>query len=114
MGKFTPGKWKIDWSSCVSYDCPHTFIYPEDLQVRQIDEDVHIALVRDFLDSKDSYDECSFNARLIAAAPEMYELLRELLLHNDYGLSLQQAKKISSLLSRIDGDSDAEKQESDP
>lgn len=52
--------------------------------------------------------------RLIAAAPEMYNVLRELLLHNDYGLSLEQGVKISSLLARIDGDSHVETEEAKP
>ena len=70
MSKFTAGKWKIDMSSSVSYECLHTFIYPEDIQVKQIDKDVHIALVNH------AYPEWQANARLIAAAPKMYERLK--------------------------------------
>ena len=50
------------------------------------------------------------DARLIAAAPEMYELLKEELIPiSDYGgiLSLSREDKIRKLLARIDGDSDA-------
>ena len=75
MRKFTKDNWKIDMSSCVSNECTHTFIYPEHLRIKQIDEDVHIALVRMYEDDKGSYDECYANARLIAAAPKLYELL---------------------------------------
>ncbi len=57
-------------SSSVSYECLHDFIYPKDLQVRQIDEDVHIALVNH------AYPEWQANARLIAHAPEMYKVLQ--------------------------------------
>ena len=47
------------------------------------------------------------NARLIAAAPEMYELLKEELIPtSDYGgiLSFEREKKIRTLLTRIDGE----------
>ena len=107
MGKFTAGKWK---AGKADFD---TSVYTED-------EEIRIAIMRGLDDyacigvrENEAHEIQRANARLIAAAPEMYELLRELLLHNDYGLSLQQAEEISSLLSRIDGDSDAEKQESD-
>ena len=40
MRKFTEDNWKIDMSSCVSNECTHTFIYPEHLRIKQIDEDV--------------------------------------------------------------------------
>ena len=108
MRKFTPGKWKIDMSSFVSYDCPHTFIYPEDLKVRQIDEDVHIALVNC------NYDEWAANARLIAAAPEMYGELYEALQlcegksSYDGDEFASQAKSIRELLARIDRPADVE------
>lgn len=73
MSEFTKGKWKIDCSSIVSYECRHIFIYPENLEFKQIDKDIHISLVNE------NYDECAANARLIAAAPEMYKALSHLL-----------------------------------
>ncbi len=101
MSKFTKGEWKVDMSSSVSYECLHDFIYPEDLQVRQIDEDVHIALVNH------AYPEWQANARLIAAAPELYELVREELIPtSDYGgiLSFAREAKVRKLLAYIDGE----------
>ena len=47
------------------------------------------------------------NARLIAAAPDMYELLREELIPtSDYGgiVSFERERKVKALLARIDGD----------
>lgn len=108
MRKFTKGNWKIDMSSMVSYECRHTFIYPEDLEVKQIDEDVHIALVNE------NYEECAANARLIAAAPEMYELLKVWTQMRTQPTLMIARKKAEELLASIDGDSDVKTQESEP
>lgn len=54
-----------------------------------------------------SKQEYQANGRLIAAAPEMYELLKEELIPtSDYGgiLSFEREKKIRTLLTRIDGE----------
>lgn len=99
MIEFTGGEWKIDMQSCVSYECVHTFIYPEDLQVRQCDDDIHIALVNH------AYPEWQANARLIAAAPEMYRLLESIVsLLSVHSYSQGEAVKIHQLLARIDGE----------
>ena len=112
MRKFTKDNWKIDMSSCVSNECMHTFIYPEHLRIKQIDEDVHIALARMYEDDKGSYDECYANARLIAAAPKMYErlkLLARLISRQAQGqlrenISPDIAQSIYELLAEIDNE----------
>ena len=104
MRKFTEDNWKIDMSSCVSDECTHTFIYPEHLRIEQIDEDVYIALARIYEDDKGSYDECYANARLIASAPEMYELLK-VWVNVQAQPTLRNAQaRAQELLARIDGE----------
>ncbi len=52
-------------------------------------------------------EEAQANARLIAAAPEMYEMLKEEIIPtSDYGgiISFEREKKIKTLLARIDGE----------
>ncbi len=75
MSKFTKGKWGIDRNDYSIYsdseDCCVADLYPVD-----------------------SNEQLVANARLIAAAPDMYRLLQEF---------SQQTKSIEELLSRIDG-----------
>lgn len=62
MGKHTPGPWKADgkqlWRVGKSYDDPD-------------DPHVYLGEVADWC------DQCKANLHLMAAAPEMYELLKE-------------------------------------
>ena len=91
MSEFTKGKWEIEGTV--------PFGIKSEASLR-------IAIVLKLSD-----------ARLIAAAPEMYELLKEELIPiSDYGgiVSLSREDKIRKLLARIDGDSDAQTEESDP
>ena len=79
MAKFTQGKWKV------LYGKPIVSIVDEDNDPIQLTE---------------------ANARLIVAAPEMYELLKEELIPtSDYGgtLSFSREAKLRELFTRIDG-----------
>ncbi len=56
------------------------------------------------------------NARLIAAAPELYKLLKEELIPiSDYGgiLSFERERKVTKLLDRIDGKEDSHDRKTD-
>lgn len=78
MSKFTKGKWKIKYGPMIQG------IFDEDNKPVQLNE---------------------ANARLIAAAPEMYELLKEEIIPtSDYGgiLSFERERKIKELLAKID------------
>ncbi len=80
MSKFTKGKWKVKYNPMIQG------IFDEDNKPVQLNE---------------------ANARLIVAAPEMYEMLREELIStSDYGgiLSFEREKKIRTLLAQIDGE----------
>ena len=117
MSKFTPGKWIAD--------CTHTLKLSdyEVLSVAQENDDMEIVngkkcILMPFWGKRIAFipikhngdisrEEVNANARLIAAAPEMYELLREELIPtSDYGgiPSLSRADKIHKLLARIDGE----------
>ena len=87
MSKFTKGKWEV---------------YSSTNSIGVFDEDGE--LVKTIADS--IYGD-ETNARLIAASPEMYELLREELIPtSDYGgiVSFEREKKIRTLLAWIDGE----------
>ncbi len=83
MSKFTKGTWEVE----IIYGDHYTVFANEHL-------------VADCFSNE-------ANAQLIAAAPEMYELLKEELIPtSDYGgiLSFEREKKIRTLLTRIDGE----------
>ena len=85
MAEFSTGKWEIDTSRDSLLICAPT-------------PDGYKTLV--------AYAYTWENARLIAAALEMYELLKEELIPiSDYGgiLSLSREDKLRKLLARIDG-----------
>ena len=87
MSKFTKGKWEV---------------YSSTDGIGVFDEDGE--LVETIADS--IYGDKA-NARLIAAGPEMYELLREELIPtSDYGgiVSFERERKIKELLAWIDGE----------
>ena len=94
MSKFTQGKWEWDKENCLVFTTIFT--------VHGSSERYYVA---DFeLDYAISREEREANARLIAAAPEMYELLESLvniLLVHSY--SQEKAIRIANLLARIDG-----------
>ena len=95
MSKFTQGKWEWDKENCLVF----TTMYSEDGSSERY-------YVADFeMDYAISREEREANARLIAAAPEMYELLESLvniLLVHSY--SQDKAIRIANLLARIDGE----------
>ncbi len=83
MSKFTEGKWEVE----IIYG-DHCAVFANEY------------LVADCFGNE-------ANARLIAAAPEMYELLKgELIPTSDYGgiISFEREKKIKTLLAQIDGE----------
>ena len=89
MSNFTEGEWKVN----KHYGCIYS-------------GETLIARVANFSENA-STPETEANARLIAAAPELYEMLREELIPiSDYGglLSLSRADKVHKLLARIDGE----------
>ena len=84
MSYFTKHKWKFDDSTRTIRD----------------DDGFLIAVVEIQYGNKT-------NGRLIAAAPEMYELLKEELIPtSDYGgvVSFERERKVRELLARIDGE----------
>ena len=95
MSKFTQGEWEWDKENCLVF----TTMYSEDGSSERY-------YVADFeMDYAISREEREANARLIASAPEMYELLESLvniLLAHSY--SQDKAIRIVDLLARIDGE----------
>ncbi|MBQ9432948.1 MAG: hypothetical protein IJU26_01895 [Synergistaceae bacterium] len=107
MSKFTGGKWKID-STLRRVSCPTVCeIRPETSNENIPPQSIaHIPLMS-FGEGSISKQEAEANARLIAAAPEMYRLLKEELIPtSDYGgiLSFAREVKIRAVLARIDGE----------
>ena len=99
MSKFTPGKW---WIAPPIFDGDAIFAPAQEKGRRN--EVVAIGILN------------KADARLIVAAPNMYELLRmamwSLRHHSDNDGII--AYRIGELLACIDGDSDVEKKESEP
>ena len=88
MSEFTPGKWAFD------------------MLPRKIGA-IPITTPREEIAYVCASSRAEANARLIAAAPEMYEMLKEELIPtSDYGgiLSLSRTAKIRGLLAQIDGE----------
>ena len=82
MSKFTAGKWKVD----------------------EIYGDHYVVFAEGLHTVADCFGD-EANARLIAAAPELYRMLREELIPtSDYGglLSFSREAKVRELLDRID------------
>lgn len=94
MSKFTKGKWEADeFGDSVYYRDKDGYCYCIDfIKIQGGSPVVNQAI-----------------ARLIAAAPEMYEMLREELIPtSDYGgiVSFERERKIKELLARIDGEAE--------
>ena len=90
MSKFAKGKWEIDGYGISMFD-------------EQKEATLYV------VDKVFGWtaEQAEANMRLIAAAPEMYELLKEELIPtSDYGgiLSFEREKKIRALLAQIDGE----------
>ena len=83
MSEFTKGKWIID------RDGSAIFSDSEDCYVAE-------------LSPANSDEQVAANARLIAAAPEMYELLKSLS-YRTSGMEEHEVLRIRELLARIDG-----------
>ena len=101
MSEFTKGKWEagIDPIAVI----PHVYVWTKLKQ--QKNKPAIIAVMHRCPYIKDK--EQLANARLIAAAPDMYELLKEELIPtSDYGgiVSFEREKKIRTLLAQIDGE----------
>ena len=84
MSKFTKGKWIID------RDGSAIFSDSEDCYVAE-------------LSPANSDEQVAANARLIAAAPEMYELLKKILDDTQNG-QFAREDLLKELLARIDGE----------
>ena len=87
MSKFSKGKWRADYEE-------NKYIWSSEGEVLG---ELYFT----------TPEETKANARLIAAAPEMYELLKEELVPtSDYGgiVSFERERKIKELLARIDGE----------
>lgn len=98
MSKFTNGTWSVGISEKYG-----PYVYADD-------GDAIIAVIRNcgHISESNAKDAvCQANARLIAAAPELYKLLKEELIPtSDYGgiLSFSREAKLRELFARIDGE----------
>ena len=93
MSKFTPGKW--------------IYYPPSENDIREGLEDCTILSTQGRIGHFIGTISTEADARLIAAAPELYEMLREELIPiSDYGgiLSFSREAKVHKLLARIDGE----------
>ena len=94
MSKFTPGKWEVDG-------------FGQAISVFDEREEATLFIVDHVYSWANRDGEAEANARLIAAAPEMYRLLKEELIPtSDYDgiLSFSREAKIRAVLARIDGE----------
>ena len=94
MTEFTKGKWTAD--DMGEYVFAHSF----DMMICQMHGWAY--LNAQGLSSDEAIDVQKANARLIAAAPEMYELLRECM--NKIHSFDETYRLIENLIERIDGD----------
>ena len=85
MKKFTEGKWEVASDGCIDVDSETGLTYG-------------IAEVMNFYTA-----EGEANARLIAAAPEMYSLLVYVAVNFPYNHNEKLIDKIGKILARIDG-----------
>jgi hypothetical protein len=69
--KYTPGPWAFDNSG---------FVYPSNNGQHPSEKDM---ICQFFSKSERDFDNCEANAKLIAAAPDLLEALKEMLRHTD-------------------------------
>ena len=96
MPDFTEGEWKYipEIRGIIAYDGDRRKIWGN-------------AITTDLSNEYKTDEEIHANGRLIAAAPELYEMLKEELIPtSDYGgiLSFSREAKVRKLLARIDGE----------
>ena len=107
MSEFTNGKWEVVNAGKKQYQEQHFWGYHVFSGAK------HIAKISEVLDDN-GYNTLA-NARLIAAAPEMYELLKDLLsyVHKAYNIArsityevkaLRDIERVETLFARIDGE----------
>jgi hypothetical protein len=96
----TPGPWRVEIEGTESAKWPHIVNF-DDYEVAQVSDDV-----TEGDESAPNRAQAEANARLIAAAPEMYELLKEidrcgyLGIHDDPEDAVDPARE---LIKRIEG-----------
>ena len=99
MSKHTPGEWEVDGSLA---DGPKVVAFPI------LDEGPQEVIVADMdVDGAIPADVRWANARLIAAAPEMYELLRSFaaaVVVTEHAGTVAGQRKARALLAKIDGE----------
>ncbi|WAP91210.1 hypothetical protein [Vibrio phage vB_VviC_ZQ26] len=98
--KFTKGEWFIEKDANWNDDCWAISVK------RDYDDSVHhcFAEVTYKMEDEDSNPELEANAHLIAAAPEMYELLDSLYVHLDFIGDERYKSNIKTLLSKARGE----------
>ena len=97
MTEFTKGKWTAD--DMGEYVFAHGF----DMMICQMRGWAY--LKAQGLSDEEAIEVQKANARLIAAAPEMYEVLKEVLNAPDfaYGMGFSFCRQVDDILARIDG-----------
>lgn len=117
MSKFTPGKWEVDEFGHICADKTAIAkalgkpdaVVGDDRRLRVGESVLCPAYMENVLGySREEWlKELDANARLMAAAPELYRFLKEELIPtSDYGgiLSFSREAKVKELLARIDGE----------
>ncbi|HEY3984610.1 hypothetical protein [Cedecea sp.] len=80
--KHTPGPWFVSPKSDVTVEGDLNVIQTHGSNVKGY----HVAYCTTWTDSKETAEEAEANARIMAAAPELLEALRELVFASTYGI----------------------------
>lgn len=101
MSEFTQGNWKYMNDGTIRACPPNSYALINIIKLAGFKE------FKEVLGEEKAREMIDANGRLIAASPEMYEMLKEELIStSDYGgiLSFERERKVRELLARIDGE----------